>query len=52
MISFVFYHLVMKLSEDYKNHLLKWKTMISYVFYHFVMKFSENFKNHLLKWKK
>ena len=52
MNSYVFYHFVMKFSEDFKNHRLKSEKVISYVFYHFVMKFSVDFKNHLLKLKK
>ena len=51
IISYVFYHFVMKFSEDFKNHRLKSEKVTSYVFYHFVMKLSEDFKNHLLKWK-
>ena len=50
--SYVFYHFVMKFSEDFKNHRLKSEKVIFNVFYHFVMKFSEDFKNHLLKLKK
>ena len=52
MISYVFYHFLMKYSEDLKNHRLKFEKLISFVFDHFLMKFSEDFKNHLLKLKK
>ena len=52
MISYVFHHFVMKLSEDFKNHSMKLDKLIPFVFHHFVMKFSEDFKNHLLKLKK
>ena len=36
--SYVFYHFVMKFSEDFKNHRLKSGKVISYVFDRFLIK--------------